>query len=175
MMRHRTGQAIASLTFCNIFFVIVSLLTSSSTTRANLLHISSPTATLPGGSGKIMFSASPRGVDNLQICVLDVAVFNERCFENLAVRDWQFMQWHPDGRHIMVRNGSKYYSLDTETGDYAELLQFRNFSALTLSPDASKVAYLETEDGETTIYIANFDGSDKHKVSQDLILNLLVP
>lgn len=85
------------------------------------------------------------------------------------------IQWLPDNVHVMAiaraQNGthSGIWTIDTNTGTNAVVIQATYVFALALSPDGTKMAYLVTFSGDPAkdgVWVANVDGSHQIHLSQ---------
>src|SRR5260221_5562191 len=137
MKQYHAQQIAMSIALGGAFFAMLAFLIILPPTYATGINQSTATATLVGGSGRIVVYGTSHDFQSDEICLLNLPDADDHCFKNsfMGFR-WWVQQWHPDGKHVILSGANivypdHYSSLDILTGEFSELVQFRNFLSLT--------------------------------------------
>ena len=89
---------------------------------------------------------------------------------------WVSVSMLPDGESFVFDLLGDIYRLDIDGGEAEAITTGMGFDAQpVVSPDGSKIAFISDRDGKDNLWIANIDGSDPIKLSDESYAALISP
>jgi len=89
---------------------------------------------------------------------------------------WVSVSLLPDGESFVFDLLGDIYRLEMDGGEAVSITRGMGFdSQPVVSPDGSKIAYISDRDGKDNLWVANIDGSDPIRLSQETYAALISP